>query len=348
MGKKQKIDRLSELPDNLLCFHILPKLSLRDVIASSILSRRWRSLWTQIPCLHFLRDFYSYMPMIPTSMPKYTSAMSKEIAISVRYVKGVIHNILSLHSGPLESFRLIVLFEAGQRMFDQWIKCAAVKGVKQMDLTSLYGVLYLFPSLFDCHRLTDLKLAGFRFTGIPTDFEGFLHLKECSLILTDNLTDDRLQQLIALCPILQKLVLSCCPHLTNLKICSSSLSRLALRDLSAVSITADCPHLAELKLEDCHGLHKLELNSCVFLHCVHSLEVPSFGRCGTVKSLKKLSLDNFWVAHPLIFHGNFPELEELDVAATFILDIAVDQKEPRREMTAGKVVSDLNFPNLKK
>ncbi|KAJ1382089.1 Leucine-rich repeat domain superfamily [Sesbania bispinosa] len=45
-------DRISTLPDEVLC-HILSFLPTEEAIATSLLSRRWRSLWYSVPTLNF-------------------------------------------------------------------------------------------------------------------------------------------------------------------------------------------------------------------------------------------------------------------------------------------------------
>lgn len=45
-------DRLSELPDSLI-FHIFGFLRTVDVVRTTILSYRWKNLWTTFPCLTF-------------------------------------------------------------------------------------------------------------------------------------------------------------------------------------------------------------------------------------------------------------------------------------------------------
>ncbi|KAI4356395.1 hypothetical protein L6164_000422 [Bauhinia variegata] len=52
INNNENTDRISELPDDLLC-HILSYLPTRDVIRTSILSNRWRSVWTLVPVLNF-------------------------------------------------------------------------------------------------------------------------------------------------------------------------------------------------------------------------------------------------------------------------------------------------------
>ncbi|CAO2042340.1 unnamed protein product [Urochloa humidicola] len=55
-------DRLSALPDDLL-HAILSSVKARQVVQTSVLSRRWRSLWRSVPCLDVDEDDFRISPM---------------------------------------------------------------------------------------------------------------------------------------------------------------------------------------------------------------------------------------------------------------------------------------------
>ncbi|XP_059066013.1 F-box/FBD/LRR-repeat protein At1g13570 isoform X2 [Cryptomeria japonica] len=338
-----QIDRLSDLPDNLLCCNILSRLSLKDAIRASLLSHRWKTLWRNIPHIDFSLSFFD-------SLLKLTCRLAEmaEIKSSVKYVENVINNIILLHSTPLESVQFDLSFQGRQNRLgekilnnvsiEQCIKGAAVKGVKRVALCYRGMSGRQVPSsLFACQLLRVLEIEGFWITEIPSDFRGFLFLKTCSLSEIGDLTDARLQQLIAVCPILEKLVIKRCAALFNLQICAPNLTYLNLGTSSIENFTADCPQLVELKIKDCFMLSKFELNSIPFLQEMEPSDISALEEIPAMKSLKKLSL-RIGLDTPFgVLISTFPDLEELKITDILIQD-----------MVAGDVASDTAFPKLKK
>lgn len=53
------MDRISNLSDDLL-LNILSSLTSKDVVATMLLSKRWKFLWTLVPKLHFDDSFNEY------------------------------------------------------------------------------------------------------------------------------------------------------------------------------------------------------------------------------------------------------------------------------------------------
>ncbi|PRQ17700.1 putative F-box domain-containing protein [Rosa chinensis] len=52
LRKSRNEDRISELPDAILC-HILSFFSTREAVKTSILSHRWKNVWASVPNLDF-------------------------------------------------------------------------------------------------------------------------------------------------------------------------------------------------------------------------------------------------------------------------------------------------------
>ncbi|EOA12630.1 hypothetical protein CARUB_v10027540mg, partial [Capsella rubella] len=64
-ARSLKEDRVSKLPDHLIC-HILSPLPIKEIIKTSLLSTRWRSLWLSVPYLdlnsqNFPHDFNAFV-----------------------------------------------------------------------------------------------------------------------------------------------------------------------------------------------------------------------------------------------------------------------------------------------
>jgi len=114
-----KEDRISELPEDLL-LQILSDIPTENVIATSVLSKRWRSLWKMVPNLTF--DF--------TFDPKYHQTFSENLYRS----------LTSHEASVLESLQLNFTRGIDGLNIGMWIATAYVRHVRKLVLVSFGDV----------------------------------------------------------------------------------------------------------------------------------------------------------------------------------------------------------------
>uniref|UniRef100_A0A7N2LPN8 F-box domain-containing protein n=1 Tax=Quercus lobata TaxID=97700 RepID=A0A7N2LPN8_QUELO len=152
--KKQKyasLDRISDLPDSLIC-HILSFLPTKHAVATTILSTRWKQLWTMVPILDFGdKDF--------------------------------VFRVLSLRKPfPVKKFRLVLHHSFDRSHVRTWVDYAIEHGVQELHLLVKRNITCELPqshslfnfdllvkrnsncelphSLFSCGSLEVLELSG--------------------------------------------------------------------------------------------------------------------------------------------------------------------------------------------
>ncbi|XP_065632788.1 F-box/FBD/LRR-repeat protein At2g04230-like [Quercus suber] len=105
-------DRISNLPDSLLC-HILSFLPTKEAVATTILSNRWKPLWTHVPTLDF------------------KDSPCKNI-LSFSYI---VYRVLALRIAPLlRNFTIAWYSSCDSFHLDKWIHAALVRNVEQLNL----------------------------------------------------------------------------------------------------------------------------------------------------------------------------------------------------------------------
>ena len=246
-------DLLSKLPNHVLSF-IISKLPIKEAVRSSILSRRWRYLYNEIPKLTLSPDLLMGMFMIPNPL-------------AIAQVENMISNILLLHSSTLERFDL---YTRGDWHFTsenicRWVHRVASKNVQDLSLRHL-GPLHrreiLPPSVFLCNRLSSLTLFDYIITNIPTGFGGFKHLTDC-FFRNVKFRDESLALFLSHCPLLQELRLKSCIVPKNSTISSPHIEALTLHipiDLEILSV--NCPKLR--KFICISNTNDLSLNGLLF------------------------------------------------------------------------------------
>lgn len=55
-------DRISDLPDDII-YYIFSFLDMKDVIQTTILSRKWKNTWTRVPHLNFDGNLFGSLPL---------------------------------------------------------------------------------------------------------------------------------------------------------------------------------------------------------------------------------------------------------------------------------------------
>ncbi|KAL7129564.1 hypothetical protein ABFS83_13G075800 [Erythranthe nasuta] len=172
-------DRLSDLPDSVLS-HILSFLSTQESVATAILGRRWRYLWSYVPNLDF-------------------DCVNQEI----------IYRVLLQHKvHTLTAFRLHYETRCSAYQLETWITFAVARNVRKLDLCLKDHVssrqIALPRCLFTCETLVDLTLDSCGVVPLSGAVR-LPRLKKLDLWYLDYETHESLPRLISGCPVLEEL-----------------------------------------------------------------------------------------------------------------------------------------------
>ncbi|KAK7283805.1 hypothetical protein RIF29_13551 [Crotalaria pallida] len=210
------IDRISDLPVNVIeC--ILCHLPIRDVVRTSILSRKWRYIWFLVPQLEFGFDFF-------------LDCHDRNIG---NQVPGIITDILLLHSGPVSKFTLKIPRDFSMEItcLYKWILFLSKRGIEDLDLACYQDESQKMSShLFYCQGLKYLKLDCFKLSLPPDDFHSFKSLLDLQLLYVE-FEFGALERLISSCPILDSLTIEHCYGSDCINISSPTLTVLCIEQL---------------------------------------------------------------------------------------------------------------------
>ncbi|OMO80265.1 hypothetical protein CCACVL1_13050 [Corchorus capsularis] len=302
--KADQDDRISDLPDALI-HRILSFLPTKMVVATSLLSKRWVSVWTSVPALDF-HDSYIYRRCLEAKM---------------KFMQFVYNALLRNKSGSVERFRLHCNANYGQSCINAWICSAAVdRGLQEADISvSKAGgeesLLKLPSGLFLVKTLKILKLEG----DIMVDLRGPISLPSLKILhlrLVNYANDECLGSLLSGCLVLQELVVVE-RKTVNLNISSPSLESLSLTTIGSTSsqhkvkVNIDAPALKQFKLQT-----QIKLDLYVNLSCLITADIMGGSQGGTqllaalsrVKSLRFLRIDHLAFA---VAAGSFPSFVNL-------------------------------------
>ncbi|XP_057440063.1 FBD-associated F-box protein At5g38590-like [Lotus japonicus] len=191
------VDRISDLPDEVLC-DILSFLPTQEAVKTSVLSKRWRHLWTSVPALDF--DDQTCLKDVPIS-----------------YFERIVHTTIlarDVHQ-PITSFRL--KYDASSYDYKRsdynrsnadlnvWVNTATRCGIQNLDIEifPLNYMIRLRSCILSCKTLVVLKLSG-----LSLNVSSSVELPSLKTLHLTNVEFVGLQYLIKLisgCPMLEDL-----------------------------------------------------------------------------------------------------------------------------------------------
>ncbi|XP_057773776.1 F-box/LRR-repeat protein At3g26922-like [Salvia miltiorrhiza] len=275
-------DRLSELPNSLILM-ILSLSETVDAVRTTVLSKRWRDLWTTVPRLKF-------------------------VGVDPRFIRAV---LAKWRGEKIFSFYLS-LGHGRPADVDSWLLFAVEKQVEEMyvDFEPSTNAHYCPPQcLYSCSSITELHL-GCCLLVIEGSVQ-WNQLKSLSLKVFNASCDDVFNKLLSGAPRLETMILLMDKIVENFSIQSTSLKKLSINNsgrqlnVDIMAMLRICaPNLLTLQI----SADVVNGGSCLF--DVPSLTEASFnGFCDVYDP----PLEMFYRLFRSICHVKKVELSELDI-----------------------------------
>ncbi|EYU41842.1 hypothetical protein MIMGU_mgv1a020578mg [Erythranthe guttata] len=245
------VDRISQLPDDILVTIVSSFLSLKEAARTSVLSSRWINLWKHIPCLNFDAE----------QKRLWDEKSAKELLGEERrkYVEWVNSVLTSHKEATLNEYRISFdLCRSTGEPVNRWLEFAFSRRVRilELDLSPTimnwrpWSKTYAFPE----ELLT--RTSGGASILEPASCIDFKSLKALSMRFV-NVSGEAIEFFLRTCPFLEKLVVHNASELSNLEVCGSSLDLKHLELQSChnlTSIKVSAPNLTSLTLPNVKGL----------------------------------------------------------------------------------------------
>ncbi|KAJ0046229.1 hypothetical protein Pint_04897 [Pistacia integerrima] len=239
-------DIISKLPDSIL-IHILSFLPIKDVLRTSVLSTRWKYLWTSISNIYF-----------DETSNNFPSGMRASIRDSV-------NKVFLLHDpSSIQKFRLRSRRSVSRSRLNSWVSTAISHKVEELDLHLPVSPSFKLPdTLFTSDTLSILKLNMEIVFKVPR-FTRFSNLRTLSLRKVKFHGNQYAEHLFSACLVLQELVLYKC----------------VLVDTTRITISI--PTLRKLEIRRPLPLD-YQLYGCCVTVCAENLISLSCKRCAVVE-----------------------------------------------------------------
>ncbi|PWA50829.1 F-box domain, Leucine-rich repeat domain, L domain-like protein [Artemisia annua] len=217
------IDFISNMPDPILLLILQGLPNTEEVVRTSVLSTRWRYLWTSIP----------YFPSLNLDCDRLLKPYFK---LHEKF-KDFVTWCLANKAVGLDSFRLCCSDYYSESTVNVWIKAAVNRNVKSLDL-SFYPkkfMNYVLPvgfvavtrihlpqCLITCESLESLRLFAYQNIISLPSCSGFLGLKVLELNNVYCYDHDLVAKFLKMCVVLEELSLIECVIRARGRICISS------------------------------------------------------------------------------------------------------------------------------
>ncbi|KAF5948810.1 hypothetical protein HYC85_014767 [Camellia sinensis] len=197
--EEEEEDRISDLPDSILC-QILQKLPTKFAIGTAILSSRWKPLFYQIPNLSLvINDTLLFHPNSDplTLNATFISFMYHLLSVTLRDVPKIRHFCLDSHQ------------DYGNVHIDSWVSIVLKLKVQELALffeKTNCGVS--IRGIFSCTTLVHLLLSQHHVLNVPSS----VCLPNLKSLFFDSIQfadGDSLERILAGCPVLEELSLEC-------------------------------------------------------------------------------------------------------------------------------------------
>ncbi|KAJ0816129.1 putative F-box domain-containing protein [Helianthus annuus] len=265
MGDRKRVnvegDRLSSLPDDLI-HKILSFVGIKLAVETSVLSSRWRYIWTSMPCLNFSTIDFHTLPKFSTFVKHVLLGRNNQIEVA--------------------SVELTFRGKVSQPFVGRILNYVLSHNVPQLSITFLPGKKIEFPlSWVSSQSLKHLTMTGYSdkhsITTTPRwEMPALATLFIHCLTLYDGNDTDKRTSLFSNCASLKNLTIKKCimvGRFNSFNICHPGLTSLTLED-GCTRVNVDTPQLKNLTIKQWQGIYvmmlmkmtkKMKMNFCSFL-----------------------------------------------------------------------------------
>ncbi|CAN8260437.1 unnamed protein product [Cochlearia groenlandica] len=196
-------DMISMLPDALLV-KILLNIPTKESVATMILSKRWRYIWTMVPQLLYCQEIKSPRVVIGGLIGRLHNRLFGKTDRQLLFIDKSLQD----HNAPILEKLSIEL--GGNCLVDvviKWIEKAVDRKVRELTVVLQWSAepTSLPMSLYACDTLVSLSLAGKILVDVPS-LVCFPSLKGLCLNSVMYKDEDSLVRLLSSCPILKHMI----------------------------------------------------------------------------------------------------------------------------------------------